>query len=262
MSLRSQAPSPALIHHVLIPQASFGLDAIHHSSSVPTLGMGPTTLRVGSPGLGPIYLAWRPLPLIPGLALALRSTLTLHSSTFSSPWGLSQRSDNGAYFTLVPGGGPKSPPQILFNLSHNILQGLRSKSALAHRGEALVDPLHQVQDELPVGGTSQLLEGSIPPSLLGPFWFGKVIILTICNVHPDVISPSHLHTLQSRAFFLAGILDMCHPHASSSSLAGTAQHAPSSLSPRWISPSSWPVPSLPWPSPHSYCNEDLLAAWT
>ena len=40
-----------------------------------------------------------------------------------------------------------------FDLSHNMLHYIRLKSTLANGGKPLVDTLHKVQDELPVGGT-------------------------------------------------------------------------------------------------------------
>ena len=173
MSPRPLAPFLTLICHLVFPQAGFAmawrLFIIDHQSL--TIGRGPTTLRAGSPGWGSMFLAWQPLPSAHGLALALRSTWTICSSAFSSSWGPSWRSDNGAYSALVPGGGLRNPqqtyafPQVLLNLSCNMLCSLRSESSLAHGGEALVDPLPQVQDELTVRGTSQLLKGSILPSL-------------------------------------------------------------------------------------------------
>ena len=173
MSPGPLAPSLTLIHYALILWAGFAM-AWRSFIIVPwslNLGMGYMTLRSGSQGWGAMFLSQWPLLLVPRLALALSSTWALGSSLLSSPWGPSCRLDNGLYFTLVPGGGPRSPlwtyvlPKVLFNLSCNMLHGLRLKSALAHGGEALVEPLHQVQDDLPIRATSHLFKGCIPPSL-------------------------------------------------------------------------------------------------
>ena len=73
--------------------------------------------------------------------------------------------------------------QILFDLGHDMLCSIGSKSALANRSGPLVDALHKVQDELPVGGSSHSAQS------LGQFWFGKAMVLAVHDTQCDITSP-------------------------------------------------------------------------
>ena len=144
-------------------QFCHGLEVNQHNSSVPEFWNKAYDSWSGSPGWGYVHLAQWPLPLVPGSTSALALTRILCSSTFSPPWGSSQRSHNGMYYSLVSVGGLRIPLltymllQAFCDLDCDMLCGIRSKSSLANRGEPLVDTLYKAQDELLVRGTSQLL---------------------------------------------------------------------------------------------------------
>ena len=203
MFLGPLTPSLNLIHSELILQtgSAMALGLFIRISPSPVLGMVSMALAGGSPAWGPAPPAWWHLPLVLGLTSALGLTKTLHSSTFSPPWGSSQRWDIGMYFALVSGWGLRSPMwpymllQVFFDLINDMLHSIRLESTLTNRDTPFADTLHKEQDEHLVRGTSQLLKGSVLPSLWGCSGLGRQssILLAMCALMLSLLNTHILH---------------------------------------------------------------------